>query len=817
MPHIWEGNDMRTRSLCAMIGVGLALSVALGTPAAALAEEVSDETLVATDGVVADAASDDQVMTDVDTDDHYEDVGASAPVADEVGEDDPAKAEPVIADDMQPVEDDTETGVATEGAAVMKAQARAVGSSTQQQQLDALAKQTAGDVPDGEYAIYSEAPAKYSGDAKKTFSLDVRGNKKTTDSHTATSIVYTAAVKDNQRWVISHLATGYATVKSVSTGQYLSLLGGDDAYADGKSAQVVLWDYEEGARWQTWIIERTDDGLFKLISGLLKNGETCVLDVRGGKAANSVANIVYADKGTDNQRWKIQVTEDIYDKEAKRHRAVLPNGTYLVESGLKSSYVLNVRGASVANGASIILYAKGPALNEGFGVTHDDKGYVILTNSKSGKVLDVRGGKAKDGAQIIQWTDKDNGARNQRWIVTLKDGKYTLTSALVGDVRYVLTVTGGVAEDRAAISLGVQRNGGAASQAWTVAAAPRQYAHARDVADGTYLIRTPLDVTKVLDVSRASKESGAAVKLYQCKLSDNQYWILSHDDQGYVRLKNKNSGLYLSFDSNYAAVQSKTARNFIVELGSDARYVIRDAKTNRVLDLSKSQTANGSAIIAYKETGGTNQQWMIAKPIRIAIDPGHGGYDSGAVGNGLRECDLTWKISQACIAQLKAYGFDVYLTVSESEFKNGATVSIYNRVERAYKAGCAAIFSMHVNAGGGTGAVVLVPNNSSYHYEYYTMGQRFAKTLLPKINALGIGTWGDGAWERNYGSGYTYPDGSMGDYYGIVRYARARGMFGVIIEHGFIDNSREAAILRQAAALTALGKADAAAIRALYV
>ena len=54
------------------------------------------------------------------------------------------------------------------------------------------------------------------------------------------------------------------------------------------------------------------------------------------------------------------------------------------------------------------------------------------------------------------------------------------------------------------------------------------------------------------------------------------------------------------------------------------------------------------------------------------------------------------------------------------------------------------------------------------------------------------------------------------DYYGIVRYARLRGMFGVIIEHGFIDNAHDAAIMGQASGQKALGKADAEAIRALY-
>ena len=101
------------------------------------------------------------------------------------------------------------------------------------------------------------------------------------------------------------------------------------------------------------------------------------------------------------------------------------------------------------------------------------------------------------------------------------------------------------------------------------------------------------------------------------------------------------------------------------------------------------------------------------------------------------------------------------------------------------------------------------------------MGQEFARNLNARFRALGLGTHGDGAYERNYSyadgaeENRYYTGGGLQDYYGIVRYARLKGMFGVIIEHGFIDSS-DANLLRQSSFQTALGKADAAAIRDLY-
>ena len=230
----------------------------------------------------------------------------------------------------------------------------------------------------------------------------------------------------------------------------------------------------------------------------------------------------------------------------------------------------------------------------------------------------------------------------------------------------------------------------------------------------------------------------------------------------------------------------------------------------------KGGTAKSGAVVhIVKKTGATAQSWTLEKTkagVVIAIDPGHGGSDSGAAANGLRECDLTWAISQACAKQLRAYGYDVYITRGQNE-----SVSVKDRVTRAKAHDAEAIFSMHINAGGGHGAVVLVPNSSSYNKQFYTMGQKFANTLLPKINKLGISTWSDGAWERNYATyegadeNQYYKGGGYADYYGIVRYARLLDMFGVIIEHGFIDSS-DANILRQNSVQSALGKADAEAI-----
>lgn len=733
-------------------------------------------------------------------------------------------------EDISEAADAQDAGIqATEASTEASIVAQGVPESEAQKKLDQLAKDHANDLPAGRYAITSNATPSVSGD-KTTYSLDVKGASK---SAGAQIILYKAKVSDNQRWDVAILESGYATIKSVASGLYLSLSNGDNAFSGGAYPTVEQQAYKSGAKWQQWVIVKQSDGSFKLISALLRNGTTqCAFDVMGGRAKSAANTIAFPNKtsGNDNnQKFTFSVTTDILDSEAKQHKDDLSEDTYILASSLNKSYKLNMQKASMDNGGAAILYAGTTAVNEGWDIVIDqDSGYVTIVNSKSGKVLDVSGGKAVDGTKVIQWAEKNN-QRNQQWIAIREaDGTYKFVSALAGNVRYVLSVHSGKAAF-GEISIKADKGAAAKDQHWSADGAPEQYAYAHAVKDGTYMIRTALDITKVLDVARSSKDDGAQVNLWTAKRSDNQYWILTHDNQGYVLLKNKNSGKYLAFstklvDGYRVTVQSTASHRWIAQPSNSGNFALIDPSLKKVADVCRSSTANGTKVIAYKQNANTNQMWVIANDIKIAIDPGHGANDSGAVGNGLNECDLNWKIAQACATQLRAYGFDVFMTMTQSEFKNTGitTPSIKTRVERAYNAGAIAIFSMHINAGGGSsanGAEVLVPNGSSFHKEFYTMGQAFTKDVLARIkSATGIAS--RGAVVRNYSAAETdgenqyYTGGGYADYYGIIRYARLRGMFGVIIEHGFITNARDAQIL--SASTTKLGQADAAAIKNLY-
>lgn len=84
----------------------------------------------------------------------------------------------------------------------------------------------------------------------------------------------------------------------------------------------------------------------------------------------------------------------------------------------------------------------------------------------------------------------------------------------------------------------------------------------------------------------------------------------------------------------------------------------------------------------------------------IVIDPGHGGDDPGAVGNGIREKDYTLMISKYMYDRLKELGIPVVMT-REEDITLTPTERV-NRVKNAfgnYKD--VLVISNHINAGGG--------------------------------------------------------------------------------------------------------------------
>lgn len=99
---------------------------------------------------------------------------------------------------------------------------------------------------------------------------------------------------------------------------------------------------------------------------------------------------------------------------------------------------------------------------------------------------------------------------------------------------------------------------------------------------------------------------------------------------------------------------------------------------------------------------------------KVCIDPGHGGYDPGACGNGLKESNITLEIALQLRSLLIPNGIEVILTrdgnYSPGNLKGDVNRELRARVDIAEKAKVDIFVSIHINAfnGSASGEEVLI-------------------------------------------------------------------------------------------------------------
>lgn len=269
-------------------------------------------------------------------------------------------------------------------------------------------------------------------------------------------------------------------------------------------------------------------------------------------------------------------------------------------------------------------------------------------------------------------------------------------------------------------------------------------------------------------------------------------------------------------DMEDTGIEAKFGINTNIESKADA-YVVEESEEEdmtedciQVLDADGQEVSFDNLADALEEANQTvGDTYSINKNLVVVLDPGHGGSDSGAVGYGLQEKDLCLKIAYYCKAKLEEYSHvEVYMTRTAD-----TTSNIAARVEYAATKNPDIFVCIHINAGGGSGAEVYYPNGN-YIPAIGTEGKELAEIIQKKLVALGL--YDRGILIRNTENGSEYPDGSPQDYLGVIQRSKRAGFPAVLIEHGFVDNAHDAALLASESKLKEMGEADALSIAEYY-
>lgn len=160
-------------------------------------------------------------------------------------------------------------------------------------------------------------------------------------------------------------------------------------------------------------------------------------------------------------------------------------------------------------------------------------------------------------------------------------------------------------------------------------------------------------------------------------------------------------------------------------------------------------------------------------PIKVFISAGHGGTDSGAIGNGFKEKDLNLDIALACNNELVRHGITTMMSRMKDEDD-----SVTQEVTECNRFSPDVAVSFHNNAGGGDGCEAFCSIERG-------LGEQIANAMLNRVYSLGqnirSGEVGKIKCKTKLGD-----DGK--DYYYFIRNTNCHA---VIIELAFIDNAND--------------------------
>lgn len=173
--------------------------------------------------------------------------------------------------------------------------------------------------------------------------------------------------------------------------------------------------------------------------------------------------------------------------------------------------------------------------------------------------------------------------------------------------------------------------------------------------------------------------------------------------------------------------------------------------------------------------------------MKVFIGVGHGGVDSGAAANGVKEKDLNLSIALACRDLLVKHGVSVKMSRSKDENDPiGEEVSECN----AYAPDLAV--DIHNNAGGGDGGEVFYTHLGG-------KGKTLAENILAEIVKVGQNSRGIKTRKNSNGK----------DYYAFIRNTSCPA---VIVECAFVDNASDLQILATESQRKSMGEAIAKGI-----
>ena len=333
---------------------------------------------------------------------------------------------------------------------------------------------------------------------------------------------------------------------------------------------------------------------------------------------------------------------------------------YTIHSSINRNYVLDVAGASKANGAKIQIYKANGTAAQKFVFKKNADGSYTITNPNAGRVIDVPGNSKKVKTQLQLYTS--NGSKAQRFFA-VDNGDVTFSFRNASSGLY-LDISGGIAANKRPVWM-YRKNGSkaqrfilkqvggqASSSAGTGNSSGNtqsgsgtlaQVSSGTRIYSGATVILSAANRNYAVDIANGSTANSANVQLYKVDGSDAQRFRIEHVSGDYHRIINTGSGKVLDVkggkNANGTNVQQYAwngtkAQLWRIEANLDGSYTLHSGVDDeKVLDLSGAKIYNGSNFQIYKSNGSAAQRFFMSG-MKAASSTSSGSSSSGSLTSG---------------------------------------------------------------------------------------------------------------------------------------------------------------------------------------
>ena len=304
------------------------------------------------------------------------------------------------------------------------------------------------------------------------------------------------------------------------------------------------------------------------------------------------------------------LSNNVYAKEIKI-------GTYKIVSAVDNSKMLT------AKDGNIILGDESSGETTTWDVYSNGSTYSFKSHDNNKYAIDLYGGKLGNGKNINLY--RANNSNAQKWYLNDAKNSYYYITSSIGN--YNIDDPRGSSKNGTNIWL--YKYTGSNAQKWKFV---RVDEDPKVLEEGTYIIKTKVNNSNVIDLYGANTSSRTNIQLYLNNFRWCQVWNIKYDDGHYTITSYLDDGKSLDIAGDIYKRKTNiwlynknksNAQKFIITSNDDNTYSIRSYDGLWNFDVASASTKPGTNLWLYSPNGGNAQKFIFEK---VNIDPIDTGY-----------------------------------------------------------------------------------------------------------------------------------------------------------------------------------------------